>query len=258
MLTIGFTEKYYTLWDVNEETKYTSTPNGSFPVGIKTNFVYLQNLSFDKQSAIDKVKKIGITNPQIDTSLRGVTRSFSTYKKIDIPDNLFQFGKYHGTEISDSIDLNYLLWYYAETKSDIALSRIKELNDESNEYIIHTDSDGLVRFYKSEWYFEYNGMVINNNLSHLVDSYEELESKIKNLNQFEFTFNFNVNNSGVITLFDYEFIFENIKSFEYSGHLYYLPVIDGKSIRIKNKKKLYTVSHICDKRYKVVDIGNVV
>lgn len=114
-LKIGFTEKYFTLWDVSNENIYCVDWQGnSYLSSIRTNNCYLQNLSMDEGKAIEKAKAKGCKNLMPDTDLYGQKRSFYTEKKMDapaIPDDRFQYGQYKTELISTNEDLKYLFWY---------------------------------------------------------------------------------------------------------------------------------------------------
>lgn len=123
MLKIGFTNKFYTLWSVSEEEIYSTTSHGHhFLSGIKTNKVYMKNLSFDLKTALEKAKESGCKDLTVDDSLRGVTRSFSTTKSFEYQykEYEFRFGKYEFQDIRECTDFNYLKWYAKETECKVA------------------------------------------------------------------------------------------------------------------------------------------
>ena len=47
---IGFANKYYTLWQISEETK----PLGNGRSMVVTHYTYVKNISFDKETALAK------------------------------------------------------------------------------------------------------------------------------------------------------------------------------------------------------------
>ena len=63
---IGFTNKFYTLWEITEETR----PLGNGHNYVVTHYTYIKNISFDKETALAKYP-----NAIFDDSLRGKTRS---------------------------------------------------------------------------------------------------------------------------------------------------------------------------------------
>ena len=131
MKRIGFANKYYTLWDVSEETVYRTVNDVHFASGTKITFTYYQNLSTDLDKAISKAKSMGVTILEVDEGLRGKTRSFSSVKnRNDIyNDNQFKFGRYEALQISDCEDVDYLVWYFGETDSKVAAEHVVSLDD---------------------------------------------------------------------------------------------------------------------------------
>lgn len=105
---IGFTVKYYTLWDYETVPEYTQDAYGKYHVsGIKHCYTYLKNISFD----IEKVKKLH-PNVEIDEGLRGQTRSWHRSERVELPNNIFWGGKYKGKLIDEILvsDFNYCMW----------------------------------------------------------------------------------------------------------------------------------------------------
>ena len=131
MKRIGFANKYYTLWDVSEETMYRTVNDVHFASGTKTTFTYYQNLSTDLEKAISKAKSMGVTILEVDEDLRGKTRSFSSVKNRDdiYNDNQFKFGRYEALQIVDCEDVDYLVWYFGETDSKVAAEQVVSLDD---------------------------------------------------------------------------------------------------------------------------------
>ena len=105
---IGFTNKYYTLWEISEETR----PLGNGRSYIVTHYNYIKNISFDKETAISKYP-----NAVIDENLRGKTQSWETKKEVWDNVDTFRFGKYKGEKITGS-DISYLEWYWDQVYSD--------------------------------------------------------------------------------------------------------------------------------------------
>lgn len=109
MLTIGFADKFYTLWDVTTETNYVTDGYGKhWPSHETTRFSYIKNISMD----LDKVIELYPTTPIVDT-LRGHNRSFSQDGDKDLSPELFKSGKYAYKTIQEvaEIDVKYLVWY---------------------------------------------------------------------------------------------------------------------------------------------------
>jgi hypothetical protein len=122
---IGFTNKYYTLWEVSNP--YTKDYGTYSVTKVDTN--YLQNLSFSLEEAQRKAKERYGIEVGVDEELRGVcARSFSTEIKREYNDSTFLFGKYTGGSFEEITDVDYKLWYWRETKNTIQFSQ--KLEDE--------------------------------------------------------------------------------------------------------------------------------
>ena len=100
---IGFSNKYYTLWHIEEETR----PLGNGCNYVITHYTYIKNISFDKETALAKYP-----NATLDESLRGKTASWSSQPK-EVWDNVncYRFGRYK-YEVIGLSDLTYLEWYW--------------------------------------------------------------------------------------------------------------------------------------------------
>mgnify|MGYP003124644258 CR=1 FL=1 len=127
MKVIGYANKFYTLWEVSKEVRYTGTEGNYMPyeVGVYT---YYQNLSTDRTKAILKAEKMGLGTLEVDKELYGRNRSWTSAPKklyTELPkelDTCFSFGKYSNKIINDCKDLSYLQWYFNETKNRYALA----------------------------------------------------------------------------------------------------------------------------------------
>lgn len=124
---IGKAEKYWTLWHVEEPRDKRDW------YGIQTvqNFNYLQNLSYDKDKALEKVKSNGdISEFIINEGLRG-RGSYSNELGIEYNEDIFLFGKYKKRKFEDIDDVNYKRWYWSETKGTDKESPVleKDLKD---------------------------------------------------------------------------------------------------------------------------------
>lgn len=136
--TIGFTNKYYTLWEVSDPYH---TFEGMYTV-IRQDTTYIQNLSFDLNEAQEKaIERYGHKLP-VDEGLRGRTRSFSTVLSRKANPTLFLFGKYKGQQFVDVNDIDYKLWYWSVTKGT---------DKESDVLIKELMHAGAVLPFKDEW-----------------------------------------------------------------------------------------------------------
>lgn len=79
-LKIGFTNKYYTLWDVSEPYKVYTGKHSYYE---KVDYYYIQNLSFDIEKAIEKAAMLGCKTNEVDEELYGrKSHSFSKSSSI--------------------------------------------------------------------------------------------------------------------------------------------------------------------------------
>lgn len=111
MLTLGFSNQYYTLWDIGEPYKKYGAGmviNGQFTgeYNLVCDCTYLQNLSMDYDSAIAKIAEKSGGKYNVDLELRGA-HSFRMEKGVgnDMPDYVFTFGKLMGQDIRISGDV---------------------------------------------------------------------------------------------------------------------------------------------------------
>lgn len=213
---IGFANKFYTLWQISEETK----PLGNGRSYVITHYTYVKNISFDKETALAKYP--GAT---LNENLRGMTRSWDSAPK-EVWDNVdtFRFGKYAYTKIADNTDTNYLEWYwnqvYADHKEYVG-SVLK-----SRGYEIRSCNSGSEYLMSPE--------ALENERIAEVNKNKALNFLSKN-EAFEISFDHNPNYEGDCRIDDIIYHFQQVHENYYQGWEYYLPVINGKQKRIKNK-----------------------
>lgn len=87
MLRIGFSNKYFTIWNVQETTEFKKIDGLNLPYQ-KISYCYIQNLSMNEAEAKKAIFK-GVENFEIDHDLFGRNASFVTRK------NCFQ--RFHRT-----------------------------------------------------------------------------------------------------------------------------------------------------------------
>lgn len=103
MKTLGFTEKYYTLWNVSEMDKFYSN---EYEYVTRTHFTYFQNLSMDYDKAIEKIEALTGGRYAIDLGLRGNGSFYKDYSKgNDYPCYMFDYGKLKGADIRTCTDV---------------------------------------------------------------------------------------------------------------------------------------------------------
>lgn len=233
MLTIGFTTKFFTLWDVTVE-------NFTNEYGRKGHIVtaaFIKNISMDEQTARAKYP-----DSPVDFTLRG----HSSFRRTDwepMPCDVFPCGKYKGQAIAECSDWPYLYWAVdtemlcAESR-DIAVSVLL----------------------KSGRYAEYDGKVMpmesvnellmedaaRDEIAAAIDlnGYVELlnVSNIKAWNENEYGSETGVDRVNLI--WDHS----AIERFEYNGWEYFLPIKGGKAKRIKGKKLRIIADHYTHER----------
>lgn len=225
MLKIGFSNKYYTLWNIGSETKIGY---GNLPY-MKHHFQYIQNLSIDKETAISKAKEMGCADLEVDESLRGQNSSFMTEEKLYCflgrdRSPFFEYGKYSGKLILESDDLNYIEWYYDQTKNKLAEKKL-------------IDSGILVN---------QDGKIVHSDVIKKENLLDNLINNLGNKQIIEFESNLSEyalfsNLDGAGTFIEIEntkiyFHFENVKEYFYNQYNYFLPTIKGAGKRIKGRK----------------------
>ena len=221
MLRIGFSTKYFTLWDVQETIEWTSVGGLNLPYQ-KISYCYIQNLSMDENEAKRKAIFKGVENFEIDHDLFGRNASFFHKKELfsKIPSDksyFFEFGKFQGEPIKNCTDLDYLFWFFNESQNIHAKAILIE--------------NGFVEFEGQILHAEHAKKIKLRNLV-----FSELKSKkeiqveiLSNLNEhgcFRFSFKNEVLWGG---------FFGMKKQMFYNGITYFLPIIDGKAKRFKGK-----------------------
>lgn len=216
MQVIGFANKFYTLWNVTEETR----PLGNGCNYVITHFTFIKNVSFDKETALKKYPKA-----KLDESLRGHTVSFNTEKKVWDNVNTFRFGKYFGQKIEEVDDINYIAWYWG---SDINWDHKEFVGEvlKKHGYEIH-DYTGC-----SGQYLVSPEQIIERQKAQ--EKFNKSLNMAKNGETFEFVAEYSLNEYGEYREGDVIFEFP-FKLNYYQGYEYGLPLLNGKAKRIKNK-----------------------
>lgn len=233
---IGFANKFYTLWQITEDTK----PLGNGRSYVITNYTFIKNISFDKGVALSKYPEA-----IFDENLRGKTISWETKKEVWDNVDTFRFGKYNGQKINETDDVDYIAWYWNQIGGDhreFVSNVLKEYG-----YEVHT--------YTYENYYGETKTGKNllspevlENMRKVATELEILLEKCKNNEVFEFVPTKNLDYNGEFRDGNIIYRFENFKLMEYAGNEYGLPLDSkGKAKRIKNKnikitKYIYTVN----------------
>lgn len=241
MLVIGFANQYYTLWDC-----YTEVQEFKHGVRlIKEHNNYIKNISINKDKAFALYP-----DAQFDENLRGKTRSFYSSRK-EFPNNVFHYGRYEGELYTNCHDYSYMAWYFEGNSID-RQEILKPILEKNGYYIYKWEPEGYVPCYKI--------MTIEQHEKQLKAEREREEARqqiidgIKNgyLELFiecniDENFEYQDYDSGLI------FNFKEGKEHYYNGYVYWLPVLNGKAKRIKNKTIAITDAIIEDD---VITINN--
>jgi len=224
---IGFTNKFYTLWQITEETK----PLGNGHNYIVTHYNYIKNISFDKKTALAKYP-----NATLDENLRGKTQSWNTEKEVWDNVDVFRFGKYKYEKI-DNTDLNYLAWYWNQIYGDHKEYVGEILKANGYEIRINAYIDYSGETHTDEYLVSPNELELERKNNEVLN---EIETKLNNGETIEFTPECNPDELGDCRIGDIIYHFNEVKENYYQGWIYYLPVVNGKQKRIKNKNIVVT------------------
>ena len=213
---IGFAGTFYTLWNLCEEKKYYTAPDGKhYPSHIVYHYSYIKNISKDVQKTRSLYPGVSI-----DEDLKGKTQSFSWEKKdVDLTPEILKFGKYAGYDVRElvKIDFDYILYMI----DNYGCNKTWEIAMTTPEYIQHLN-------------------VQQDNLNKKLASFKPFES-----GKHKITIDRNPNEDGIVSvqIVDGQTIqlqFNNTKECYYNGITYYLPVFsDGKAKRLKGKEFEY-------------------
>ena len=230
---IGFSNKYYTAWEIYSETETTNYGKREI-----THYQYIKNLSFDFDTAKSK------WNGDFIEGLRGKSHSFDTEKHIYDPE-VFSFGKYYGTLISENKDYDYMNWYYNQicvenpTKQmEIIKGILEPLGYVFEKYQCYSpDAWKVIQNYRKE-IEEAKQRILNKDIDFIATSNLRIDIEDET--------------KGYIEDNHICYAFENVKELWYNGWNYGLPTINGKAKRIKNKKIIVTDFEIKDLEYREV------
>lgn len=228
MQYIGFTTKYYTLWNVETRGNYTY-------------YDYVQNLSIDFEKA--KAKR---PNALVDLTLRG---HHSYRVKNTIPTDCFLFGRYKNQPIVEHTDdIDYLAWYHnhvdAETYKEKAKNILKENGYKELNGKMYNDKDYNYQLMLIKHFPIFKNKIENN-----------LPFKFKSSKNISLGYNDNEEKIGILNIAYCKLIFNNIVKKEYNNITYYLPLnINGYEIRIKGYNVCideYIATPIDDMNYQI-------
>ena len=230
MLRIGFSTKYFTLWDVQETIEWTSVGGLNLPYQ-KISYCYIQNLSMDENEAKRKAIFKGVENFEIDHDLFGRNASFFHKKELfsKIPSDksyFFEFGKFQGEPIKNCTDFDYLFWFFNESQNIHAKAILLENGFvEFEGQVVHAEHAKKIKL---------RDLVFNE-----IKEKKEVEVEIISNLAFENGFMFSFKNEVLNGIYLGE-----KKEMFYNGFTYYLPIIEGKAKRFKGKTAKLTIEKI--------------
>ena len=208
---IGFTNKYYTLWEVENKGRWTY-------------YTYKQNLSFD----LDKAKA-KVPDAIVDLSLHGS----SSFRVESVPQDCFQFGKYRGERFAECGDIEYMAWYHNTCKNDNLQKYVRPILEKSGYALfngeMHTEDE-------IKW------------LEYAMSQFPFFEGKINNKEVFRLPLKKNltkridecgIKNIGVYENIFCNLLFDEIEERAYNNHTYYIPMgcgltsLKGRTLVVK-------------------------
>lgn len=223
---IGFANKFYTLWTITNEARYICDSYGKYWVsGYDTRYEYHKNVS----TSLDKVKEI-YPDLSIDEELRGITRSFEKSSKNDLCPNIMKFGKYISHNLDELVDTDfgYVIWLCENSYSSNAsyakkLEKVqqhyKSIEDSRNKIL--SDKDAMFSEFIKEGVYEF---VAESNL--------RISQGEKGVYAY---INYDIDIDGNELLVTFKFNLGSFSVSEYNGYQYGLPLVKGKSKRMKGK-----------------------
>lgn len=107
---MGKASKYWTMWDVMKPRKV----NHWYGIETVQDFHYYQNLSFEKDTALQKMEERFGKEFRIDESLNS-GKSYSNSLDIEYNKDVYLFGRYKGQAFGVVNDSSYQDWYWRQT-----------------------------------------------------------------------------------------------------------------------------------------------
>jgi hypothetical protein len=212
MRRIGFTNKYYTLWDISVNENYSQNDRGQVTMMYETvRYTYLGNLSFDLQKAQEKAQEKGCADLEPDTELYGRNTSWEKTTKKIVPESL---------EYSERGEL-----------ITICCSNNPENTFEVREKAIQVLLDkGFCE--------NVNGIItVSEHVPAMKKYFADKEALMKLEIPELFAIDKNPDYEGRLSVENFCLLFDKVKENYYNGFTYYLPLdAQGKTKRIKNKK----------------------
>ena len=223
-IIIGFSEKYFILWNVfSDEHRQV--------------FQYVKNISMDKDVVREKYPDV-----EIDYTLHGSRRIVVETPKSD--DDSFQHGRYIGLSIIDCKDYDYMFWYYGACANSIEKNLIFSVLEPVGYRIISDNGHDTLMTPDDVRKYEEKQRIFNETLN-VIKNVGTIEVTITSNPDYGyegFPYMMSTDNDNIIIVVD-----EAVERF-YKGYMYLLPIINGKVCRVKNKKMNVDCS-----KYEIVD-----
>lgn len=233
MTAIGFAEKYFTLWNICKKDVQCSTY-----VDHQTICQYIKNISMDEAKVHELYPGV-----EIDWNLKGHhTFIASSVKEWD--NTKFLFGKYQGNKIDESTDYDYMQWYYDAGIPDESKAIIEAILTQNG-------------------YVKSGNRLITDAEYNQIKAYEAEEAEqMEQVKNGECHFESNIDYNGYYYICPKMRIkFPEVATNCYQGYEYYLPKLNGKAKRIKNKNVRFTdyiVNTVTDESCPMVEFEIVV
>jgi len=228
MLQYGFANKFYTLWEVSENTEYNEFNGHIYGSYTRRHFHYIKNISFDE--AVVKSTYPGI---QYSSDLRGQSRSFyGPTSNVNRDWNYLISGKYAGKFITDLVkeDFDYIVWFRGSQYSSLQQVDIIEGTEEYKSYVALEEAKVAERMSR------YKKLVEDLNTTGLVfTALKNLRPGYKSSASGDYTpigyYTYETEDGHLINVG-----FPNFSAMYYDGYAYGLPQDKkGKGKRMKNK-----------------------
>ena len=223
MLAIGFSGKYYSLWEGKVVTR-------TMEWGSETRRYYSFKKLLGKN--LDKIKA-AYPGVEINEKLNGRRRNFEEFdKRIISSPNHFHFGKYARTRIDECEDLNYLEWYVEQITDN------KEHLDVVTRYL---EKNGYEISWCGKKIYLLNPIEIKRR-GLTKDKYKDILKKIETGEPIFIAPDKNLNGDGVYYNPNMEitYKFKEFSHYYGGGYWYTLPTINGTGKRIKFKNVTIT------------------
>jgi len=152
---MGKASQYWTLWIVEEPFEQ----NSWYGSQMMQYFNYQQNLSMEKDSALEKMKERFGDDFRIDETLNSGRSYSNAVGSIKYKDDIYLFGRYKGQKFDVVNDHNYEKWYYGqvsgtEKDSEVLKKRLSnELVEFDGEFIWLDDlEDKVMKLYEENFH----------------------------------------------------------------------------------------------------------